>query len=45
MRETSVSEPLMKHRNTLDDIETGVLAQFREEYGGNLPTGHTVSGV
>jgi hypothetical protein len=45
MRETSASKPLMKHRNTLGDTKTGVLVQFREEYGGNLPTGHTVSGV
>ena len=45
MRETSASEPLTKHRNTLGDIKTGALVQFREGYGGNLPTGHTVSGV
>jgi hypothetical protein len=28
-----------------DDIETGVVSQRREEHGGNLPTGHVVSGV
>ena len=35
MRETSASEPL----------KNGALVLFREGYGGNLPTGHTVSGV
>jgi hypothetical protein len=27
-----------------DDIETGVVSRPREEHGGNLPTGHVVSG-
>src|SRR6516165_8129336 len=34
MRETSASEPLMKHRNPLDDVETGASTSFREEHGG-----------
>src|SRR5215469_17967881 len=29
----------------LDDIRTGVAPLLQEECGGNLPTGHTVSGV
>jgi hypothetical protein len=29
----------------LDDIETGALPMFRDERGGDLPTGHAVSGV
>jgi hypothetical protein len=29
----------------LCDIETGAVPLFREERGGNLPTGHVVSGV
>jgi len=29
----------------LDDIKTGALPMFREEHGGNLPTGHAMSGV
>ena len=27
------------------DIETGAVPLFQEERGGNLPTGHVVSGV
>ena len=29
----------------LDGIRTGALPVFRDEHGGNLPTGHAVSGV
>jgi hypothetical protein len=29
----------------IDDIETGALPMFRDERGGNLPTGDAVSGV
>ena len=29
----------------IDDIETGVASLPREQHGGNLPTGHVVSGV
>ena len=45
MREMSVSEPLWKHRNTRDDIKTEASTLLREEYGGYLLTGHTMSGV
>jgi hypothetical protein len=45
MRETSASKPLMTHRNFVTDIETGAVSLFQEERGGNLPTGHAVSGV
>jgi hypothetical protein len=44
MRETSANEPLTTHRNRLDDIETGVALQLREEHGGYLLIGHAVSG-
>jgi hypothetical protein len=33
------------HRNALDGIRTGVAPLLQEECGGNLPTGHAVSGV
>jgi hypothetical protein len=45
MRETNASELPFKHRNFSDDIETGVFFPPREEHGGNLLTGHAVSGV
>src|SRR5215471_13075618 len=41
----SASKPLLKHRNAIDGIKTGVLLLLRDEHGGNLPTGHAVSGV
>jgi hypothetical protein len=33
------------HRNALGGIRTGVALLLQEERGGNLPTGHAVSGV
>jgi hypothetical protein len=45
MRETSASEPLLKHRKAFDGIKTGVSLLLRDEHGGNLLTGHAVSGV
>ncbi len=33
------------HRNPLDDTETGIASQSREEHGGNLLIGRAVSGV
>jgi len=45
MRETNASELPMKHRKLKDDIETGASSLSREERGGNLLTGHAVSGV
>ena len=41
----SVSEPLMKRRKTIDDIETGMCACLRDEPGGCSLTGQAVSGV
>jgi hypothetical protein len=35
----------MTHRNTIDDIETGVASQHRDQSGGNLLTGQAMSGV
>ena len=45
IRETNASEPLMKHRKLKHDIETGDSTSFRDQRGGNLLTGHAVSGV
>jgi hypothetical protein len=45
MRETNASELPMKHRNISDDIKTGASFRSREERGGNLLTGHAMSGV
>jgi hypothetical protein len=44
-REGNVSEPLMKHRKRLDDIEAGGLQSLRDEPGGCLLIGQAVSGV
>ena len=41
----SGSEPLMRCRISLDDIETGVEKLLRDEPGGSLPTGQVVSGM
>ena len=41
----SVSEPLRKRRNKLDDIETGESKSLRDEPGGCPLTGQAVSGV
>jgi hypothetical protein len=45
MRETSANEPLKTHRNTSNDIETGVASLFREKQGRYLLTGQAVSGA
>jgi hypothetical protein len=46
MRETNVSEPLMKHRNSQYDIQTGVLnLSWDKGVEGFLLTVHAVSGV
>jgi hypothetical protein len=41
----SESEPVMKCRNALDDIETGQRGLARDEPGGYLPTAQVVSGM
>ena len=41
----NVSEPLLKCRNVLDDIETGVWILPRDGSGGCLLTGQVVSGM
>ena len=44
--ETSASKPLLRPRNrTTAGIKTGAALSLREEHGGNLFTGHAVSGV
>ena len=43
--ETNVSEPLMKHRKRIDDVETVVFARTRDELGRSLMTGRAASGV
>ena len=45
IRETNGNEPLETHRNSMDDIRTGVALQFREKHEGNLLTARAVSGV
>ena len=46
VRETNANEPLMRPRNrSTDDIKTGAPPLSRKECGGNLITGHAVSGV
>ena len=41
----SASEPLMRRRKRIGDIETGVESLLRDESGGCLSTGQVVSGV
>jgi hypothetical protein len=46
MRETNVSEPLMKHRKLSGDIQTGASVLSRDKgVEGYLFTVHAVSGV
>jgi hypothetical protein len=35
-KKMNASKPLMKYRNSLDDIKTGGWSRSREERGGNL---------
>jgi hypothetical protein len=43
--ETNESEPLMRHRKLIDDVETVASAKARDEHGGSLKTGRAASGV
>lgn len=43
--ETNASEPLIKHRNVLSDVETVALSMARDESGRCLMTGRMASGV
>jgi hypothetical protein len=45
IKETNASEPLMKCRNSMDEIKTEGFRHFREEFGGNLLTARMVSGI
>jgi hypothetical protein len=46
MKETNVSEPPMKHRNSNDDIQTRVLnLSWDKGVEGDLLTVHAMSGV
>ena len=45
VRETSVSEPLMRCRNHKDDVKTGGLADFQDESRGGLFTAWAASGI
>ncbi len=40
-----MSEPLMKCRKRMDDVETGEKSLLRDEHGGNLSTAHAASGM
>jgi hypothetical protein len=43
--ETNASEPLMRHRKRIDDVETVASAKARDKCGRSLKTGRTASGV
>ena len=45
VREPSVSEPLMRCRNAMDDVKTGVLTMSQDESRGNLLTAWVGSGI
>ncbi len=45
IEKVSVSEPLMKCRNRINDIETGITGLSRDEPGGRLFTAQVVSGT
>jgi hypothetical protein len=42
---TNESEPLMRHRKHIDDVETVASAKARDEFGSSLMTGRAASGV
>ncbi len=44
-REMSASEPLMRCRNSIVDVKTGVLCWFRDQHGGSLCTVRAASGI
>ena len=45
VREPSVSEPLMRCRNVMDDVRTGVLTMSQDKSRGNLLTAWVASGI
>ena len=45
IREASASELLLRCRNELDDVKTGGLTIFQDEFKGNLFTAWTTSGI
>ena len=45
IRETSVSEPLMRCRKDKDDVRTGVLLSFQDKPRGYLLTAWAASGI
>ncbi len=45
IKETNASEPLMKCRNSMDEIKTEGFRHFRDKSGGNLLTARMVSGI
>ncbi len=44
-REMSVSEPLMRCRNIMDDVKTGAPSWFQDKYRGYLFTVCVASGI
>ena len=45
IKEMSASEPLLRCRNSRDDVKTGVLAEFQDKSRSNLFTVWTASGI
>jgi hypothetical protein len=45
IRETSDSEPLMRHRKDRGEVKTELLYRVQDELGGNLLTAQVASGV
>ena len=45
MQKVNASEPLMRYRNTQDDVKTELLYLVRDKSGGHLLTALTTSGI
>ena len=45
IKEMSASEPPMRCRNSIVDVETGVLCWFRDQHGRSLLIGRAASGI
>ena len=45
MQKVNVSEPLMRYRNTQDDVKTELLYSVRDKPKGNLLTALAASGI
>jgi hypothetical protein len=45
VREPSVSEPLMRCRNVMEDVKTGILTMSQDKSRGSLFTAWVESGI